>query len=62
MDAIQTDPHLETGVKICTLINIMVPMFKYEAKIWEGDASSKTSWNQCRWQEAQDTWVHKYDE
>ena len=57
MDAISTATQLDTRIKKCTLINIIVPMPKYEAKLWEGNASSKNSWNQCRWQERQEDTV-----
>ena len=38
MDAILTDPHLDTRIKICILTNVIVPKLKYAKKVWEGNA------------------------
>ena len=38
MDAILTDPHLDTWIKICILINVIVPKLGYAGKAWEGHA------------------------
>ena len=38
VDAILTDPHLDTMIKICLLINVIVPKLEYAAKVWEGNA------------------------
>ena len=32
MDAILTNPHLETKIKICIMINLMVPKLEYAGK------------------------------
>ena len=38
MDAILTDPHLDTRIKICILMNVIVPKLEYAGKVWEGKA------------------------
>ena len=38
MDAILTDPHLNTRMKICILINVIVPKLEYAGEVWEGNA------------------------
>ena len=37
MDAILTDSHLDTRIKICIMINVIVPKLEY-AEVWEGNA------------------------
>ena len=38
MVAILRDPHLDTRIKICILINVIVPKLEYEGEVWEGNA------------------------
>ena len=38
MDAILTDPHLDTRIKICILMNVIVPKLEYAGEVWEGNA------------------------
>ena len=37
MDAILTDSHLDTRIKRCILIHVIVPKLEY-AEVWEGNA------------------------
>ena len=34
MDAILTDPHLDTRIKICILMNVIVPKLGYAGEVW----------------------------
>ena len=38
MDVILTDPHLDTRIKICILMNVIVPKLEYAGQVWEGNA------------------------
>ena len=38
MDAILTDPQLETRIKRCILTNVIVPKLEYAGEVWEGNA------------------------
>ena len=38
MNAILTDPHLDTRIKICILMNVIVPRLEYAGEVWEGNA------------------------
>ena len=38
MDAILTDPHLDTRIKICILTEVIVPKLEYAGEVWEGNA------------------------
>ena len=38
MDAIVADPHFDTRIKTCILINVIVPKLEYAEKVWEGNA------------------------
>ena len=38
MDAILTDSHLDTRIKGCILINVIVPKLEYAGEAWEGNA------------------------
>ena len=38
MDAILTDSHLNTRIKIGILMNVIVPKLEYAGEIWEGNA------------------------
>ena len=38
MDAILTDPHLDTRIKICILMNVIVRKLEYAGEVWEGNA------------------------
>ena len=38
MDAILTDPHLDTRIKIYILTNVIVPKLEYAGEMWEGNA------------------------
>ena len=37
MDAILTDPHLDTRINTCILINVIVPNVEYAGEVWEGN-------------------------
>ncbi|CAB1099916.1 unnamed protein product [Ectocarpus sp. CCAP 1310/34] len=36
MDEILTDPHLDTRIKRCVLLNLIVPKLEYAGEVWEG--------------------------
>ena len=38
MDAIITDSHRDTRIKVCILINAIVPKLEYAGEVWEGNA------------------------
>ena len=38
MDSILTESHLDTRIKICILINVIVPKLEYAREVWEGNA------------------------
>ena len=38
MDAILTDLHLDTGVKGCFMMNVIVPKLEYAGQVREGNA------------------------
>ena len=38
MDAILTDPHLDTRIKICIPMIVIVPKLEYAAEAWAGNA------------------------
>ena len=38
MDAILTDSHLDTRVKRCVLMNVIVPNIENAGEMWEGNA------------------------
>ena len=38
MDAIPTDSHLDTRIKRCILMNVIVPKLEYAGEVWEGNA------------------------
>ena len=38
MDVILTDPHLDTRIKICILMNVIGPKLEYAGEVWEGNA------------------------
>ena len=38
MDAIPTDPHLDTRIKKCILMNVIGPKFEDAGEVWEGNA------------------------
>ena len=38
MDAILTDSHLDTRIKRCILMNVIVPKLEYAGEVWEGNA------------------------
>ena len=38
MDAILTDPHLDTKIKIRILMNVVVPKLECAGEVWEGNA------------------------
>ena len=38
MDAILTDSHLDTRIKICIPMNVIVPKLEYASEVWEGNA------------------------
>ena len=37
MDEILTDPHLDTRIKRCILLNVIVPKLEYAGEVWEGN-------------------------
>ncbi|CAB1099601.1 unnamed protein product [Ectocarpus sp. CCAP 1310/34] len=37
MDEILTDPHLDTRIKRCVLLNVIVPKLEYAGEVWEGN-------------------------
>ena len=39
MDAMLTDPHLDTMIEICILINVIVSKLEYAGYVWEGNAN-----------------------
>ena len=39
MDTILTDSHLDTKVKLCILMNVIVPKLEYAGEVWEGNAN-----------------------
>ena len=48
MDAILTDPHLDTSIKRCILMNVIVPKLEYAGEVWEGNAKFVKQKKQCR--------------
>ena len=38
MDAIPTDPHLDTRIKICIPTYVIAPKLEYAGEAWEGNA------------------------
>ena len=38
MDAILTDPHLDTRIKMCILINMILSKLDYAGEVWKGSA------------------------
>ena len=38
MGATLTHPHLDTRIRICILINVIVPKLEYVGEVWEGNA------------------------
>ena len=40
MDAILTGSHLDTRIKICILVNVIVRKLEYAGEAWEGNAKS----------------------
>ena len=38
MDAILTHSHIATRIKICIVINVIVPKLEYAGVVWEGNA------------------------
>ena len=38
MDAILTDSHLDARIKVCILMNVIVPKLEYAAEVWEAAA------------------------
>ena len=37
-DAILPDPHLDTRIRRCILMNMIVPKLEYAEEVWEGNA------------------------
>ena len=37
MDVILRDSHLDTKIKICILLNVIVPKLEYAGAVWEGN-------------------------
>ena len=38
MGVILTDPHLDTRIEICILVNVIAPKLEYAGEVWEGNA------------------------
>ena len=38
MDAVLTGPHLDITIKICILINVIVPKLEYAGQVWQENA------------------------
>ena len=38
MDAIPTDAYLDTKIKICILMNMILPKLGHAGEVWEGNA------------------------
>ena len=38
IDAILTDPHLDTRIKIRVLMSVIIPQLEYAGEVWEGNA------------------------
>ena len=38
MDAILTDSHLDTRIKRCIMMIVIVPKLQYAGEVWEGNA------------------------
>ena len=38
MEAVLTDSHLDTRIKRCILMNVIVPKLEYAGEVWEGNA------------------------
>ena len=36
--AILTDPHIDTRIKTCVLMNVIVSKLEYAGEVWEGNA------------------------
>ena len=45
MDAILTDSHLDTGIKICILINVVVPKLEYAGSMGREREARKKAGN-----------------
>ena len=46
MDAIPTDSHLDTRIKRCILMNVIVPKLEYAGEVWEREREvGKTAGN-----------------
>ena len=39
MEVILTDSHLDTRIKICILMNVIVSKLEYAGEVWEGNAN-----------------------
>ncbi|MEP5446747.1 hypothetical protein, partial [Ekhidna sp.] len=52
MDAILTDSHLDTRIKICIMMKVIMPNLEYAGDVWEGNADfeKKNSSKQYKWQ------------
>ena len=49
MDAILTDSHLDTGIKMCILMTVIVPKLDYAGQVWEqGNAKFINNSKQCK--------------
>ena len=48
MDAILTDPYVDTRIKTCILINVIIPKLEYAGEVWEGNAKFVKQLEQCR--------------
>ena len=38
IDAILTDSHVDTRIKICILMNMVVPLLQCTGEVWEGNS------------------------
>ena len=40
MNAILTASHLDTRIKVCIVMNVIVPKLEYAGEVWEANANS----------------------
>ena len=38
MDVILTDSHLDTRIRRCIMINVILPKLEYSGEVWDGNA------------------------
>ena len=63
MNAILTDLRLDTRIKICILMNVIVPKLEYAGEVWEGNGKFvKTTGESADDSSKNDTTMLQYDE